>query len=763
MKKCLYYLCSLMIILFMGCRDSKEETFEELFSVSPTSIDADATGGQKSVSVKASGPWDVSCNDGWIHLDKTAGSGNKTLSFTIEENKASNRRTATITLTEYSSKTAINVSINQEGMNYSLSVDSSSLSYAYNETESKTIHVKSNDDWTVTSSDSWIKTDKIEGTHNDSFSISLSGENNETTPREGTVTVKSKNSKASATIKVSQNSKGFDISVKPDSWSVSSSDAANKVFNVYSNDSWSVTSDKEWLTILKGSESGSGDGNFTAEVTENQSKESRTGHITLKGDNSKSISIEVTQPAKGYNLVVKPEEISDVDANGAEKVIDVTSNDSWTVSTSVSWLSTSKSSGSNDGSFTVTIKANTNTSPRDGKITITGEKSGFKKTIKVGQRGVDYNLTVNPEFISASSDAMKQTVTISSNESWTISKSNDSWITLDKTSGSGNGSFNVSISANNSATSRNGSITVKGTDSGKTITITVSQSGVGFNLEVSPSSVSANADGKSQTITVTSNDSWTVTSNNSWITVSKSSGSGSSTFTASISKNTDTSSRSGSITVKGSNSGTKTITVTQEGKDYTLTVSPESISTDYKGTTKNIQVKSNDSWTVSTSNGWFTVSKTKGSGDDSFTVTIGERTSTTTHEGTITVKGVNSGITRTIKITQTGVDYNLSVSPTSLTANADGETKSISVSSNDSWTVSKSDWWITVSRTSGSGDGTFSATIAENTSVSSRSGSITVKGTNSGTTKTITISQDGKANLSIEDFGNDNELKAKIR
>ncbi len=171
------------------------------------------------------------------------------------------------------------------------------------------------------------------------------------------------------------------------------------------------------------------------------------------------------------------------------------------------------------------------------------------------------NLTVSPTTQTFTSAASSQSVTVTSNVSWTVTD-NQSWITTSVTSGSNNGSFNVTTTANTGTASRTGTVTVTG--SGITRTISVTQSGVSNSLTVSPTSQTFAASASSQTVTVTSNVSWTVTDNQSWITTSATSGSNNGSFSVTVTANTGTASRTGTVTITGG-SITRTVSVTQSG------------------------------------------------------------------------------------------------------------------------------------------------------------------------------------------------------
>lgn len=83
----------------------------------------------------------------------------------------------------------------------------------------------------------------------------------------------------------------------------------------------------------------------------------------------------------------------------------------------------------------------------------------------------------------------------------------------------------------------------------------------------------------------------------------------------------------------------------------------------------------------------------------------------------------------------------LTVSPTSFTLNPGAGSKTITVTSNSKWGVIESSAWISVSKESGSGNGTFKIYVAANNSAKARSGVVTV--TSGEVTRKITVKQNG--------------------
>jgi hypothetical protein len=81
----------------------------------------------------------------------------------------------------------------------------------------------------------------------------------------------------------------------------------------------------------------------------------------------------------------------------------------------------------------------------------------------------------------------------------------------------------------------------------------------------------------------------------------------------------------------------------------------------------------------------------------------------------------------------------LSVSLSSLDFAADGDSRTVSVSSNVNWTVGSSASWATVSPASGAGNGTVTVTVSDNDTGSERTATVTVSG--GGFTRTVAVTQ----------------------
>ena len=258
------------------------------------------------------------------------------------------------------------------------------------------------------------------------------------------------------------------------------------------------------------------------------------------------------------NLTVSPTTLSFA-SGAASSAVAVTANVSWTVTDDQTWITATPVSGANNGSFTVSATANTGTTSRTGTVTVTG--GGLTRTVSVTQAApTANNLTLSQTSLSFASAAASSAVNVTANVGWTVTD-DQTWLSASPTSGSNNGSFTVSATANTGTTSRTGTVTVTG--GGLTRTVAVTQAGTtASTLTVSATSLALASSASTGTFSITSNVSWTVTDDQTWITVSPASGVSNATVTVSAIANTATTSRSGTVTVSGG-SITRTVAVTQ--------------------------------------------------------------------------------------------------------------------------------------------------------------------------------------------------------
>jgi len=350
------------------------------------------------------------------------------------------------------------------------------------------------------------------------------------------------------------------VVIDPNSLSVNPSyqyvgpDAGSFQVQVSSNIDWTVSESCTWLSCNP--TNGSNNGSFTVNYQSNTTTNSRTCIITVSGE-GQSATVTVNQAPINAYLAVTPTAIVKPHTSGSFSV-QVSSNISWGVSESCTWLSCSPTNGSNNGTFTVTYDENTSQNSRTGIITVSG--SGLSETVTLTQNGTTYYLSVDPISSVVGPQADNFQVQVTSNINWQV-VNNCSWINCSPENGTNNGSFTVNIDENPNQEIRTGNISVSG--NGELATITVVQQGIDYFITASPThlELSWNA-GSSDQFSITSNVFWNLSNWPNWLDVSCISGQGDATIT--VTANSDTEYvRTATLIINGEGVPPENIQVTQ--------------------------------------------------------------------------------------------------------------------------------------------------------------------------------------------------------
>ena len=176
------------------------------------------------------------------------------------------------------------------------------------------------------------------------------------------------------------------LEVSPDKLEFSSSGSTGySTVHVTSNTNWRYSYDDkydEWMSVLTSS-SLSGNGSLSVYVWENKSLSQRIATINVRGG-GKERTVLVSQ--EGVPIFLSTYSL-DFLSSGGQKSFSIESNTNWTVShNETNWLTISTTTGSNNGTITVTATANPSLQSRTAIITVSG--GGIKRTMNVTQSGV---------------------------------------------------------------------------------------------------------------------------------------------------------------------------------------------------------------------------------------------------------------------------------------------------------------------------------------------------------------------------------------
>ncbi|MDX2043803.1 MAG: SBBP repeat-containing protein [Acidobacteriota bacterium] len=482
-------------------------------------------------------------------------------------------------------------------------------------------------------------------------------------------------------------------------------------------------------------------------------------------NNSSTSSVATVEPACSF--AIAPASQAFTIAGGASSVA-VTAQDgcAWQaiVTSGADFISiTSGANGAGNGAVNFSVAANTSLSPRSGSLTIAGQN------FAITQAGVVCQYAVTPDSQAFDQNGGNGAVTIQTTGqcSWQVG-SDSGFVTLSGVgSGSGNGMVSFNVTANSGAAQRAGSLTVTGLNGfSKTISIlqgSATQAVCTFALTPTNATLPAKGGDRAFFVDVTpGNCEWTATTTSDFISVtSDRDQSGSAFITYLLPQNPTGSGRNGSIVIS-QKAGTETIprqtfAVNQEGQPappvdcvYSLAISPANQNQPASGGDGMVLVTAGTdcAWNAAISGGSDFIaieSGASGSGSGAVKFKVAANTGVLPRNGILTIAG------QTVFIRQAGLQSGttcaLTIDPVTVSFAAKGGDGAFFVNSSldtCEWTVGGNAAFIRVASDRNQSGSAFIAFVVEpNTGGSARTGTITVAGT--GTSQTFTITQAGSA------------------
>ena len=344
--------------------------------------------------------------------------------------------------------------------------------------------------------------------------------------------------------------------------------------------------------------------------------------------------------------------------------------------------------------------------------------------------------------ISVESAEQSITLSFSSNVAWSATVSAD-WLTISPSSGeAGKNSVKVEVEENRTGQPRSATITISDKESMQKVSVTVRQEALKASLTVSPESLEFSANKGEEMLNVTSNTDWVITKDAEWITLDSDKGKGLATIAAGVTENTSLTSRTGSITVSTSDGSVKkTVSVRQSGAAVVFSVDKNEHSVAAAGGDFTVKVTRNIGYKINSQPEWVKQPDKANSGNvDTYTFTAEANTSTEAREGVIVFCNDNNECVP-VTVKQAGANATLSASPAELTFTANTESKSLDVTSNTAWTAASGASWAKLNKTNGSGNAQIAVTAEENTAITQRSATITIKTADGKATATVKVTQ----------------------
>jgi hypothetical protein len=334
-------------------------------TVSPAIQPAGNTAGSFSITLTSNINWSVTSNAVWLSATPATGSNNGTVTASYSTNPGGIR---TGVLTFIGGGITKTVTVNQEAAN--ALVVAPEVQAAPNTAGSFTVVLTSNVSWTVNSNAVWLTINQTSGSNNASPLVSYTA--NTGTARTGILTFTGGG--IMKTVTVNQAAANA-LTISPDLQVVPNT-AGSFTVTLTSNINWSVSSNAVWLT----SNQATGSNNASPMVSyAANTGAARSGILTFTGGGiTKTLTVNQTAVS---TLEVTPSTQAAPNTEGSFS-ISIASNVNWTISSNAAWLTTSTSTGSNNGTISAKYIANTGIA-RTGVLTFTG--GGITKTVTINQ------------------------------------------------------------------------------------------------------------------------------------------------------------------------------------------------------------------------------------------------------------------------------------------------------------------------------------------------------------------------------------------
>lgn len=481
---------------------------------------------------------------------------------------------------------------------------------------------------------------------------------------------------------------------------------------------WQITIPADWIIASKYSGSSSAEIDFTAKLN-NSADTSRVCVVSVNSavsDWNRSIPIVVTQDK---NVPYINLEASSLVASASKQTLffSVDTNTEYTIDNSgSSWLHIEFFTSSE-----IKCSVDENNSGKERSAILTLKAKSFPSTrVSVSIRQKIANITSTKERLAFEHKGSSQTIEIDSEASWSASAT--SWVSATPSSGkAGKTAVTISVPNNSSVKSRSGSVyfNIAGDNN---VEVPLEQEGV--SLDVSSSSLTFDSFGDTQSLMVTSNESWKVTSKPDWVSINKTSGDGNETIQISVSENNTTTKKAGEIVIATiDNVASKGIQLTQKAK-Y-IEYSDKYMEFGYASGSQATSFTTDGIWSLTKDADWFNVDKTSGSGSTTLTISVEENNTTEEREGHVMLK--IAGQSYLITIHQSCKYVTLSSSAFTFSADA-GSTK-LSIGSNTQWAakIIEGAEWISITPREGGNTAEVSIIVTENKTIDARRGKIEIE------------------------------------
>ena len=301
--------------------------------VGPTAITTDYTGGDKIMTVTATGNWTVTSKPDWVTLSQTTGSsGQSTIIVTFAENNSESERTGSITITDGTRTTTINLSQAKKVVRQ-MSVSPNELYFDYTGNSQYITVTSPENNWSVVSKPDWIVLSQTTGQTGYSMISVTAPENTGSTTKTGQIIFTDGNFQASVSVGQPASSTTKSLEIVPNFIYVENSGGTPILEIHYGNrngDDVVVSSDQSWCTA-KVTEWNGDVGYLVLNVANYGVNMERIATITVKGVLEPGLTATATVRQKEAPYIELNPTFIEFEQTGGTASIILKSNTDWII------------------------------------------------------------------------------------------------------------------------------------------------------------------------------------------------------------------------------------------------------------------------------------------------------------------------------------------------------------------------------------------------------------------------------------------------
>ena len=510
--------------------------------------------------------------------------------------------------------------------------------------------LKSNGEWIINPTAEWIAISPMSGKGD--ATLTLTAEAN-TTGEDRSTQIKATTKDNTATLMVTQGAvvqppqPQYYLNVSPKVFRCGSAGGEFTV-EVSSNIDWEVDV-PQWITcsVMEGSN----DGTVTMIVSpiNGDINETRVGEVNI-GSSLASDRVQVVQtidPVLGIEIT--PRNLDFV-CTGETKTVTVSTEDAWTATVDVDWVTLSQAEGQGDAEVSVTLGENPVYEQRQTTVLFT-TAGGIQTMLGIRQEASPdpHFLEVTPLVFQFGKEGGDKDINVGCDTDWEFDLDND-WLSLSQQSGTGNAIVVLSAIPNPVTEPRSAQFHIKSGDLNYELTVTQAPGDNPLAVDFDVDTLFASYTGELLPLTLTSNTTWQLQAS-SWITLITSSGEGDASFDIAVDSNPNPEGRVGFVNAIHNGQEMATVIVVQEGKPNILETDITELDVRPEGGDFDIQVTSNQSWTVNTDVEWLQFEPQSGFGNKILTITVDPLVGVRPRTGHVKVSG-ETGNQVTITVNQ---------------------------------------------------------------------------------------------------------------